>query len=282
MIVWILRSNIRPLMLRKENNNNNNTSWEQVSHWYDEYLEGGGTYQKTLILPNLLRRMNIVEGEHILDLACGQGFFAHAFYEAHANVVGTDLSPELIKIATSRASHGLTFFVSPAHKMFSIKSGSQDKVVIVLALQNIKELSATIAEAARVLKSGGKIFIVLNHPAFRNPGQSNWHYDEKNNVQSRLIESYMSERQIEIDMRPSTLGLRKVKTISFHRPIQSYAKALTNNGFYISRFEEWVSDRKSQKGKKWIVEEKARKEFPLFLFIEAVLYKKMETTRGQV
>ncbi len=35
------------------------TSWGNVAEWYDETVEQKGSYQKDLILPNLLRLMDI-------------------------------------------------------------------------------------------------------------------------------------------------------------------------------------------------------------------------------
>jgi hypothetical protein len=60
-------------------------------------------------------------------------------------------------------------------------------------------------------------------------------------------------------------------TWSFHRPLQVYMKALNKYGFCISRMEEWISNRQGPKGKRFAAGEKARKEIPLFLFLEAKL-----------
>jgi len=68
------------------------TSWGKVSKWYNSYLEGGKeTYQSAVILPNLLRILNIKKGDKIIDIACGQGFFSRAFFEAGADVTGIDI-----------------------------------------------------------------------------------------------------------------------------------------------------------------------------------------------
>jgi len=61
-------------------------------------------------------------------------------------------------------------------------------------------------------------------------------------------------------------------TVSFHRPLQEFVKIFTNAGFSITRLEEWVSPKSSQKGPRKDAEDRARKEFPLFLAI--VLSKK--------
>lgn len=46
-------------------------------------------------------------------------------------------------------------------------------------------------------------------------------------------------------------------------------KALRTANFAIVRMEEWISHRESEKGPRKIAEDTARKEFPLFLAIEA-------------
>ena len=43
---------------------------------------------------------------------------------------------------------------------------------------------------------------------------------------------------------------------------------LFDNGFCIENIEEWISDKKST-GSKAYIEDKARKEFPLFMTIVA-------------
>lgn len=79
---------------------NKKTSWGKVAEWYSDLLEKQeGTYQKDLILPNLLRLMEIKKGETILDLACGQGFFSREFLKSGAKVMGVDVSRELIHLA---------------------------------------------------------------------------------------------------------------------------------------------------------------------------------------
>jgi ubiquinone/menaquinone biosynthesis C-methylase UbiE len=175
-----------------------NTSWENVAGWYDKLLEGEGTYQKELILPNLLRLMEIKRGDAVLDLACGQGFFANEFIKKGASVVAADASPALIALAKKNAVKGAEFHVARADSLPFLKNGSVNKVAVVLALQNIENVAATLHECARVIKKGGDISIVLNHPAFRVPKVSSWGWDEKEKVQYRRIDRYLSESKVAI------------------------------------------------------------------------------------
>src|SRR3989344_9097533 len=86
------------------------TTWGKVAGWYDKMLEGGtDNYQSGLILPNLLRILDIKrglsagrQGMTIVDVACGQGFFAREFAKLGARVFGSDIAEELIKLAEKK------------------------------------------------------------------------------------------------------------------------------------------------------------------------------------
>ncbi len=312
-----------------------NTSWGGVANWYDEYLQSPDSYQKAVILPNLMRILDPRRGEKILDLACGQGFFSEEIAKRHAEVIGVDISHELIEKADQRlhAMHlkNAKFFVSPANELKMIQNCTIDNIVCVLAAQNIKELDETFAECARVLrrskpqdkvsfaiKHGGdvkdspsykssRLLLVINHPSFRVPQHSDWHYEDNPRVthagkQGRVVYRYMSEAMIEIDMNPGlntgpnsiaanraintpkeyrnakeAIDYKRAKkfTVSYHRPLQVFAKWLTKNGFAITRIEEWTSHKKSQEnGPRSAAEDTARREIPMFMCIEASLLNK--------
>ena len=263
------------------------TSWGGVAGWYDELLEeGSDTYQSAVILPNLLRLAAPRAGMRLLDLACGQGFFSRAFAAAGADVVGADLGEELVERARAHAAGGtaaprVAYHVAPSDKLPFLKDASFDAVTIVLAIQNIERYRETFAEASRLLRAGGKLFIVMNHPAFRIPRRSGWGYDEAGKIQYRRVDGYLSEAAIEIVMEPgkaaasaSQKGDKSGKaaaamTVSFHRSLQAYMKALEKAGFALARLEEWTSHKKSQAGPRQVAEDRARREIPLFMMLEA-------------
>lgn len=247
------------------------TSWNNVADWYDELVEGDDdSYQTKVILPNLLRLVGNCEKQSIIDIGCGQGFFSRALRDAGASVVGIDLAPNLIKTAKEKEEDKLNnkidYRILSASSLSGISDADFDKAISVLAIQNIEKYREVINEVSRVLKINGKFIIILNHPAFRVPKHSEWIFEKE--FQSRKIDSYLSEIKEIINMQPAK-GEDGKKTISFHRSMQDYMKALFNSGFVVTRFEEWISHKKSQKGPRQKIEDKARKEFPLFLMIEA-------------
>lgn len=245
----------------------NQTSWGGVAEWYEELLSGKDTYQEKVIMPNLLRLMEIKTGESVLDIGCGTGFFSNVFHKAGANVTGVDVGKELIEIAKKQFSR-IRFEVSSAEKMPVIKNESFDKAVMVLSLQNMKDAGAAIGEAARALKKEGKLFLVLNHPCFRIPGESSWGWDERKKIQYRRLDGYLSEKKIKIQMHPGENPSEI--TWSFHRPLQFYFKFLGKKGLLVERLEEWVSHKETSAGPRKEAENKARSEFPMFMFLQAV------------
>ena len=259
------------------------TSWGGVADWYDDLLEKSpDSYQAKVILPNLLRIVDPKPGEKILDIACGQGYFSRAFHKNGAQVTGCDISAELIDIAKKNSPEGIVYFVAPADKISGVTSAAAvavaantfDVATIVLAIQNIEDMRGVFLESSKLLKSGGRLVVVVNHPAFRVPQGSSWEWDAKLQKQFRRIDSYMTDSKIKIDMAPGAKKGAEGKTqgattISFHRPLQSYFKALNSAGLAVTRLEEWISHKQSQQGPRAQEEDRTRKEIPLFMCIEA-------------
>lgn len=243
------------------------TSWGNVANWYDSMLEkGDDSFQQKVILSNLIRLLPLGKTKVVLDLACGQGFFSRVFAASGAKVIASDISPELIKIAKQHPINNIQYHISSADNINFLADKSVDAITIILALQNIKNVDGVFAECARVLKEKGSMYLVLNHPAFRAPKVSSWGWDDKEWAQYRRMDGYLSEFQTEIDMNPGKNNSEK--TVSFHRSLQWYFKMLAKNGFAVAKLEEWISHREPTKGPRFAAENKARKEFPLFLFLE--------------
>lgn len=239
-------------------------SWGEVASWYDKHLNEADTYHEKVILPNLIRLIDAEAGDKILDLACGQGFFARALKKTGAHVEGIDIAPELISIAKAE-TEDIPYHIGSAAKLTMFENETFTKALISLSIQNIEQIDKVIAEAARVLKKGGQLHIVMNHPAFRIPKQSAWGYDDQKKVQFRRVDQYLSQSSTAIDMHPGFSDAPQ--TISFHRPLQYYFKAFIKSGFAVMRLEEWISHKASDSGPRAKAENDARKEIPLFLYL---------------
>lgn len=250
------------------------TSWGKEAKWYDKMLEeNDDTYQSKVILPNLLRILNPKPSEAVVELGCGQGFFSRIIAKSGAKVIGIDIGKELIQIAKDRAdkegfsTKNISFYTASADSVGVVADRSADAVIVILALQNMKNLQGVVAEIRRIMKPTARAVLVLNHPAFRVIKNSDWGFDEATKTQYRKVSKYLSQFEADIDMHP---GLRNndSKTKSFHRSLQDYMKAFAKEGLAITRLEEWISHRISERGPRQIAEDTARKEIPLFMCVE--------------
>jgi len=245
-----------------------NSSWENSSKWYDQIVGSEGHYyHKNLILPKLLALMDLKKGDKLLDLACGQGILERQL-APHFSYLGVDLAASLIKKAKEEGKKGHSFMVADVTKTIETKEKGFTHATLILAVQNLKDPLGAFTNAAHLLNEGGKFFIVLNHPYFRIPRQSSWGEDAPKKLQYRRIDAYMTPMEIPITMHPGK-G-ESVTTLSFHYPLSALTQWLHEAGFVIETIEEWCSD-KSSVGGKAKMENRARKEFPLFMALTAAL-----------
>lgn len=243
------------------------TSWKNVGRWYGELVgEEGHYYHQHIILPNVLRLMKLGGREKVLDLGCGQGVLGRQM-KAGVRYLGIDMAKNLIEEAERRDKNSEHKYIV-GNIMEELPAGNRfDWAVMILSMQNVKSPFRVIRNTRRALTNGGRLLIVLNHPAFRIPKHSDWVIDKEKNKQYRKVDSYMSPLEIPIDSSPFDKKDNKV-TFSYHYPLSAYSEMLLDNGFLIEKIEEWVSDKVSTGGAAKM-ENMARREFPLFMAIVA-------------
>jgi ubiquinone/menaquinone biosynthesis C-methylase UbiE len=256
----------------KIQNRKSKTDWgaEPVAEWYDRLVgESGSEYHREIVLPGVLRLLALEPGQAAVDIACGQGVLCRVLHERGVRVEGVDAAEALIRAARQRGPAEIRYHVGDARNLRSIlASESFDAAACVLAIQNIHPIVPVFSGVARALKPFGRFVMVMMHPAFRGPKESNWGWDEKNKVQYRRVDRYLIPRKTPIVTNPGKTP--DVYTWSFHKPIETYVKALRNAGLLIDAVEEWPSHKTSTSGPRAAAENLARKEIPLFMAMRAV------------
>jgi ubiquinone/menaquinone biosynthesis C-methylase UbiE len=245
------------------------SSWQKVAPWYNKITRGGEGhyYHEHVVIPGVLRLLSLSPDSSLLDLACGNGVLAKKLSKS-VKYTGVDLSESLVKFAKNEDKNRQhKYLVSDVTLPLTIPNDFTH-AAIVLALQNIENPLGTLKNASNHLVSGGRLVVVLNHPAFRIPRQSSWGIDEGRKIQYRRVDKYMSPMEIPINMNPSDRNSEK--TISYHFPLGEYSKMLKDAGFVIELIEEWTSDKESV-GRAGRMENRSRAEIPLFM---AILAKK--------
>ncbi|MGD0390790.1 MAG: class I SAM-dependent methyltransferase [Tepidisphaeraceae bacterium] len=246
------------------------TDWGDVADWYDQHVgESGGEYHQQVVIPGALRLLGAAPGEKMIDVACGQGVFCRVLQSRGIAVTGVDAAAELIRAARHRGPAEIQYLLADARDFANLLPAAQfDAAVCVLAIQNVHPLPPIFHNVARVLKSGGRLVIVMMHPCFRGAKETSWGWDESAKAQYRRIDRYLLPRKTPIATHPGSNPNQY--TWTFHRPIGGYVKALRDAGFLIDAMEEWPSHKQSDSGPRAAAENAARQEIPMFLAIRAI------------
>jgi len=107
-------------------------------------------------------------GARAVDLATGTGDIAFQLAAAGADVVGVDVTPRMIELATAKAATvgRSPFFVVGDMIALPFSTGSFDLATVGYGLRNVPDLGAAIEEIHRVLKAGGTaLSLDFNRPA---------------------------------------------------------------------------------------------------------------------
>lgn len=119
-----------------------------------------------------LRRDRDLDGRCVLEIACGRGEFA-GWCASHASpklLVAADFSWSAVRIARSRTqAHGApgVHVIQADAASIPLPSGSIDTVVSCETLEHVPTPRQALAEIARILRPGGRLF--LTTPNYLGP-----------------------------------------------------------------------------------------------------------------
>jgi ubiquinone/menaquinone biosynthesis C-methylase UbiE len=118
----------------------------------------------------LLDRLNVVEGESVLDVACGPGTIARLAAErvgAAGRVTGADLSPAMLAIARAKGG-GVEYVECPADAL-AVPDAAYDVVTCQQGLQFFPDPGAALAEMRRAARPGARLGVAVWRPIEESP-----------------------------------------------------------------------------------------------------------------
>ncbi len=124
--------------------------WERAA---DHYGDAFGSLT-TQTIPSLLRAAGVGPGTRVLDVASGPGYVAAEAAKLGASPVGVDFAAEMVALA-SRHHPSLRFEQGDAEAL-PFTDRSFDAVAINFGVLHLARPDTALAEAYRVLKSGGR------------------------------------------------------------------------------------------------------------------------------
>jgi ubiquinone/menaquinone biosynthesis C-methylase UbiE len=139
----------------KSFNEKSRKSYNEIADRYDSSFEGRFTLEFKRLL---LEEIKAERGERVLDVACGNGtllgMLAGKFGTAG---FGADISEKMIENAR-RKNPGMTFEAAGCEKI-PFEDGLFDLMTVCAAYHHFPDVRSFAAEAFRLLKTGGHLYI---------------------------------------------------------------------------------------------------------------------------
>lgn len=198
--------------------------YDGLAEWYDREFASDGPARQTV-----LRLLGDGNGR-LLDVGCGSGAHTAAFAERGWEVVGVDISNDLLDHARGRGIE----VVNADAAALPFQDQSFDAVVSMWTHTDVADFGAVTREIGRVLRQDG-IFVYLGaHPCFVGPHSL---YEGAVGVPQLHAGHYRRSGRYTDAPGISPSGLR-AKVGATHVPLASFIHAFVDAGFRIDRFEE--------------------------------------------
>jgi ubiquinone/menaquinone biosynthesis C-methylase UbiE len=196
-----------------------------------------------LCWPSLVSLLEVQPGQHILDIACGNGLTSRRLAALEAQVTAFDFSANLIEKAKARSTYQslITYHVidvTNEQQLLSLGEGTFDSAISNMALFDMSDIDTLFHVLPKLLKSNGRFVFSLTHPCFNNSSvvftMEQFDDGEIKTVYSVKISRYMSQ------YHAKGLALRNQPKpqMYFERPLQYYLNLGFQNGFVLDGFEE--------------------------------------------
>jgi len=140
---------------------------DELAGWWIGEIETDPAYAEEVV-PLACDLIDPIAGQRWLDLGCGEGQMMRALAGRDISLVGCDISSNLAR----RASVEGPAVVAELPDLDWLQDDSVDGAYAVLVLEHLDELAPLFAACARVVRRGGTLAAVLNHPAMTAPGSA--------------------------------------------------------------------------------------------------------------
>ena len=222
-----------------------------ASFWVQIIREHRDKYRSELTDPAMLHTIGEPAGLDILDAGCGEGYLSRILAKKGANATGIDSSTKLIEAARSQ---NLADVPSVSFDIGSVDDlpypdSAFDLVVCNHLVNDLFDPSKPISEFARVLRSSGRLVILMLHPCFYNK-----HAERDQATNGMIASSYFDIRSVEQTFEVGGLT-SPAANIAWFRPLEFYTEELRKSGFAITSLtephpspEQWRTDGWWSKG----------------------------------
>ncbi len=138
-------------------------AYEALADGYDERVETK-PFNAYLERPSTRSLLPEIDGRDVLDVGCGPGVTTAELADQGGNVVGLDVSPQMLAHAHRRVGTGANFVRADIGHGLPFRDGRFDLVHSSLTLDYVADWGGVFAEVVRVLRPGGALVCSVGHP----------------------------------------------------------------------------------------------------------------------
>lgn len=149
-------------------------SWNAGAEAWQHFIHSGADYYRLFVHgPALLSRCLPVDGQRVLDVGCGEGYFSRELARCGARVVGVDVSDALLRFAREREDAerlGIEYRqVDARHADSQWPPGSFDLATGCMSIHDMEDAGGVLAAAGKLLRPEGRIRYSVPHPCTDTP-----------------------------------------------------------------------------------------------------------------
>ena len=137
---------------------------EAYDRWAEQY-DDNRNRTRDLNMHSLRQADLPLAGARVFEAGCGTGLNTEFLAGQGGRVVAMDFSEAMLERARARVGHAdVRFEVGDVTRRWPAEDASCDLVVITLVLEHVEDLAPVFAQARRVLRKGGLLYIAELHP----------------------------------------------------------------------------------------------------------------------
>ena len=204
-------------------------AWETIAAEWAAHVRSGGDAPYAWNAPAFFELLPPPKSLTV-DVGCGEGRTTRELRSRGYSAVGVDSAPTLVRLA-EEADAGGEYVVADASKL-PFEDGAVTLVVAFMVLQDLGDLDGAVGEAARVLDDGGRFCFAVVHPVATGGDFVDRESD------TFVVDSYCMPFE---QARP----LSEKSVLNFHRPLETYSRALERAGLFIEAVREVPARRRA-------------------------------------
>ncbi|MFC7070782.1 class I SAM-dependent methyltransferase [Halobaculum lipolyticum] len=219
--------------------------YDELAGYWEQVAESPSKAE--LLWPAIDAMLPDLAGRRVLDAGCGSGDWSAELVDRGANVLGVDVSEQMVRVAEQRVPDAEFVRTDLEDGIDHVADDSFDVVLCQHVFSHVGDLTTPLSEFARVLADGGDLVVSTHNPVHDYLVVRDESYpsvDDESDTEARVetgpgSPSYAETERYDITWNP---GDDANRATYYRRPIEGLLSPLIAAGFEIREVREPTPD----------------------------------------